>query len=622
VHPLLDIALRNAGMAIVLALFAAAAGSMCRQPALKHSLWLLVLLKLITPPIVGIPLPEFAWLHAATSEHASSGGDESLPRLEGPSGPWNLDIDIVPEDGAVETAAPSPVDTQLPPPLGPELPLWAEQETPALPAAVAEPSLEDRYWSIPWRWLVPVVWLSGSAWWFALTTIRIERFQRSLKYAIPASPTLEQQARELARRLGLTYCPAIWLVPGRISPLVWSLGSTRRLFLPVKLWERLNNEQQATLLAHELAHLRRRDHWVRSLELVVTGLYWWHPVVWWACRELREAEEQCCDAWVVWAFPDSARAYATALVETVDFLSETAVAVPAVASGFGHVHDLRRRLTMIMRGTTPKALSSVGLLAVLGLGICLLPLLPTQAQPPAKAAPQETAEHNFLTLGLQQLAEQQEAEDRGVRRAQEEVERLANEIQRMHAAEAEATQRLHRIKQEIDARQRQRASRDNAPDGALEGPRTRGSASDQDRRLRDVERKLDAVLDELRNLRRELRQSRRGGGAGASGGLGGPAGELNIPAEPALATPPRPPEPSPAVERGIAAVPTVPPALPEVPAPPSPARLPRRGSRPTSEATPKPPAPLPSPAAPALPPKKPRPDESGSSDDGDARGGW
>src|SRR6202022_2157966 len=99
------------------------------------------------------------------------------------------------------------------------------------------------------------------------------------------------------------------------------------------LWDRLTSEQQTTLLTHELAHLRRRDHWVRGLELVVTGLYWWHPIVWWARRELRQAEEECCDAWVVAALPRAAKAYAIALMETLDFLSEARPALPLGASG-------------------------------------------------------------------------------------------------------------------------------------------------------------------------------------------------------------------------------------------------------------------------------------------------
>ena len=81
--------------------------------------------------------------------------------------------------------------------------------------------------------------------------------------------------------------------------------------------------QQAggALVAHELAHFRRRDHWVRWLEAVVLAVYWWHPVAWWARRGLRAAEERCCDAWAVWLLDGNARSYGETLLVTVDFLS-------------------------------------------------------------------------------------------------------------------------------------------------------------------------------------------------------------------------------------------------------------------------------------------------------------
>src|SRR5258708_3127674 len=68
-------------------------------------------------------------------------------------------------------------------------------------------------------------------------------------------------------------------------------GRTPRLLLPAELWRGLNETQRDTLLLHELAHLRRRDHLVRWLELLVVGLYWWHPAAWWAIASLRQAEE-------------------------------------------------------------------------------------------------------------------------------------------------------------------------------------------------------------------------------------------------------------------------------------------------------------------------------------------
>src|SRR5262249_57436236 len=128
---------------------------------------------------------------------------------------------------------------------------------------------------------------------------------------------------------------------------------------------------------HELAHWRRRDHWVRWLELAALTLYWWCPLVWWAKEQLQQSEEECCDAWVVAALPGAARDYALALVETVDFLSGARAVLPPAASGLGHVHLLRRRVTMILRGRTPRALTGTGLFAVLSLGLVLLPLAPT-----------------------------------------------------------------------------------------------------------------------------------------------------------------------------------------------------------------------------------------------------
>src|SRR5262249_12813942 len=114
----------------------------------------------------------------------------------------------------------------------------------------------------------------------------------------------------------------------------------------------------------------------------VTALYWWNPVLWWARQALRNVEEQCCDAWVVWAFPESAKSYAETLLETLDFLNQAELSEPLLASGFGRVQHLRRRLTMIMSGTTPRLVSAWGALGALSLGVLLLPVNASWAQKP------------------------------------------------------------------------------------------------------------------------------------------------------------------------------------------------------------------------------------------------
>jgi len=354
VDAFLHIGLSNAVMATLLAVFAACSGWFIRRPAFIHCLWLLVLLKLITPPVRSIPVP---WPAVAQAEPIR---------------------DVLME---LSTAGAPPL--ALDPTEGDPIPAARQQgRADTSPASDSLPTIPV----LGWQPIVLAIWIAGSGVWWAVAGVRLNRFRRLLRYAEPAPPGVQLQARELAGRLGLARCPGVWFLTAPVSPMLWTLARSPRLLLPLSLWQRLSLDEQKTLLAHELAHLRRRDHWMRILELLVLGLYWWLPVVWWARRQLREAEEQCCDAWVVWALPDAAQAYASALIETVSFLSQSRSALPVAASCIGHTSLLRRRLTMIMRGSTPRALSAVGLLSILGMAIVWLPLLPSWARPETPAS--------------------------------------------------------------------------------------------------------------------------------------------------------------------------------------------------------------------------------------------
>ena len=291
------------------------------------------------------------------------------------------------------------------------------------------------------------VWLAGALAWYALALFRLRRFRRLLRHATPAPESLRQRTQRLAETLRLRRCPGVWLVPGRVAPMLWAAGGRPRILFPADLLQQIGVEQQNALLVHELAHLRRRDHWVRWLEFIAAGLYWWNPVLWFARRELREAEEQCCDAWVTSTLPGAGKTYATALLETLDFLSDAPPAMPLLASGVGRVVDLKRRLTMIMRGTTPRTLGWRGVAAVVGLGALLLPLLPAwvQAQAPAKA--ETVKKDNVLAPGdINVLAG--EAEKDGA-----ELEMLRAELAKKQAEVAGLTARIKAVTARAKKRQ-------------------------------------------------------------------------------------------------------------------------------------------------------------------------
>ena len=264
-------------------------------------------------------------------------------------------------------------------------------EVPAVPRiADAEPGLPKtpasatRSAVVPsrslWKPAVLTMWTAGALLFWAIAALRIGGLRQLLRGAQPAPADLQDQVRKVADRLGVAHPPEVWLMPVPIPPMLWAVLQTPRLLLPAELWNRLGDDQRETLLAHELVHLRDRDHWVRRLELVALGLYWWHPAAWWARRELRDAEEQRCDAGVVAALPASAPAYAQTLLDTVAFLSRARCAAPVGASSMGQVRVLKRRLNMILQGTTSQTWSKACWWIVLGLGALLLPLLPTWAQ--------------------------------------------------------------------------------------------------------------------------------------------------------------------------------------------------------------------------------------------------
>jgi beta-lactamase regulating signal transducer with metallopeptidase domain len=353
---LLKLGLINAAMASCLAILATVVGKFFRKPALTHSLWLLVFIKLVTPPLVPI---EIRWPEKpiAKANRASVEEEESSEAVEEghqiASVPLReFAVRAQPEDPIVQESMPMAVNAN-----------WAE--------------------------IALAGWIAGSISWWVLACVRIHGFQRLLRFASPAPEDALARVRLLSACIGLSKPPRVSFLPGNVSPMIWWLGKAPRLLLPIALWERLGEAERDTLLLHELAHLRRGDHRVRILELAVLGLYWWLPVAWWARRQLREAEELCCDAWVIWALPDSARAYAETLVETLTYLANARRALPILASGIGAVPLMRRRLTMILNDSPPRKLSRIGALLMVGVAALILPLWPAWGQ--TKPAVQLTA---------------------------------------------------------------------------------------------------------------------------------------------------------------------------------------------------------------------------------------
>jgi beta-lactamase regulating signal transducer with metallopeptidase domain len=550
-NSLVWVGLGNLALATPLAVIAWWSGRHSRRPALTHALWVLVLLKLVTPPIGWVqfeiwpaddtPAPKVPVIAAAAAAVETPAITPAV--LAEAHELANLDV---PAFAEAETApAPVALPGASPPPLPAATMTIPEVAPPPAAEAAAPASLVSGANVLG---MLAIIWFAGSALFLGWTLRRVWRFRQLLRLAPAATGELRAEVEQLSDELGVS-CPRVVLVPGFVSPLLW-VGWRAHLVLPRDLLERIDAEQRRALLIHELAHWRRRDHWVRRLEAVALALYWWCPLVWWAKSQLQQAEEECCDAWVVALAPGSARAYALALVETVDFLAGVRAALPPLASGLGPFSSLQRRLTMIFRIGTPRMLTATGLIGLGLLAALLLPWSPmpvstasAQDEPPRRKGKEPPAPPNERVGERRpgpvdpKPGEPRPSIDRNPEDLQREVERLQREIadaiRQIKEIEGRGVPRdprepnrrpdlarpidgdIHRPNPGPDPRGPDPRGPDpRVPDGR--GPEGRGpdGRPDLERRVGEVERKLDTILWQMTELRRAVEMLARRGPMG------------------------------------------------------------------------------------------------------------
>lgn len=211
----------------------------------------------------------------------------------------------------------------------------------------------------PWLveiWLLGVVFFSlRSAGGFLL----IERERR--RQSTPPTARILAMCHTLQRQIGLDrtieYCECIWLqapaVIGWFRPIV---------LLPVTVLTGFSDEQLQSVIAHELAHIRRFDSFVNLFQIAIETLLFYHPAVWWLNQRIRAEREHCCDDMAV-ALCGNPVEYARALT----ILEEWRVApVLAMAANRGPLTE--RIFRLLGRKSTGSATRGAGLAAGL---LCL-----------------------------------------------------------------------------------------------------------------------------------------------------------------------------------------------------------------------------------------------------------
>ena len=225
---------------------------------------------------------------------------------------------------------------------------------------------------IGWAAVVLAIWASGTVAFLISWAVRWHAFAVLARTASPLRDSreatlLRHVERALARRspLPIVATTGEWEpgVFGVISPvLIW----------PTQLTNHLSDEELEAILAHELAHVRRRDNLTANLHMLVQVTFWFHPAVWWIGAQLLHERERACDEEVLAAGSEPA-VYAASILRTCAL--SLASAPPMMAGVTGA--DLKRRIESVVlaQPRTPLTASRRLLLTAVSTAIVAAPVL-------------------------------------------------------------------------------------------------------------------------------------------------------------------------------------------------------------------------------------------------------
>lgn len=212
--------------------------------------------------------------------------------------------------------------------------------------------------SSPLAAMLVAAWLAGVALMLArhVGGLRaIAALERAPSEQLP--PVWRHRVDELRAALGIARTVGVRLAAGVASPFAARLLKPV-IWLPLSMLSRVPAEQIEALLAHELAHIARRDWLWNGVQCVIEALLFYHPAAWWLGRRIRQEREHACDDLAVAACGD-AIALAEALAALECDRQPSPRLILAAKGG-----SLMKRITRLL--SVPPSRGRRGALALLG----------------------------------------------------------------------------------------------------------------------------------------------------------------------------------------------------------------------------------------------------------------
>ena len=329
----------------------------------RYLVWLVVIAKCLTPPVLCVPLPiSTAGPHMAHAVVIDAVAPEST------RGESAVARNVEHRSTAQPQAIPTTKSTQA--------------GDSATRASTLTRKASVRAW-------LAAGWLLGFSSFCAFVASRIWRTHQRLRRTRSA---VDEDTRdliaELSQQLGMRKAPLAYATGATGQPFVWGwlVGS---IYLPPRFARMGDAAQRRTVLIHELAHAARWDAAMNLFQLFVQAIFFFHPLVWWANREIRKEREKCCDEIVLSSSRTNPRQYCEAIVEVMAHAVQGRQSAPALAVT-GRLEAVEERIATIL---TPhrrfaRRASWLARGVVLAAACCILPtalVMTSRAQSSADA---------------------------------------------------------------------------------------------------------------------------------------------------------------------------------------------------------------------------------------------
>jgi len=224
-------------------------------------------------------------------------------------------------------------------------------------------------------WLLGVLLVGG------YSTGQLAKSRRMIRRSTPCTDRgLLDEAAHLRRIFRLRVEPRLLMTSGPTSAFTFG-GIRSTVLISSQVLSDCTEEERRMILAHEFAHIRRRDAWLGLIPQLTQTLFYFHPMVWLACREFEFAREAASDEEAISSLQIGADMYGRLLLKLGSRRQTSAtLCTPGVSS---HFQLLRRRIAMLDKSKEASLRSTqrrpMVLTCLVG-ALCIAPLSLVQGQ--------------------------------------------------------------------------------------------------------------------------------------------------------------------------------------------------------------------------------------------------